>query len=284
MIKASRRKGKASPLDRVYSLCHEYIPPPIVSAETVKLNNARASLHQAYASMIEKFDSLPFVIFLLNWIEEPGIENDTLTDVELLLLYGFIDQIPAAGIYLTTAEAKLIEHATILDAIRSEKAINIMQQEQMVVTYLAFRNWLSWETFGYFSKCEDPDLLRIKNRFLNYQLFIQFISSLKLAGQLVAKLLYFGERRSLDDVLSLDVKSIDFQANQIQYGKELISYPAHILTSITQLLGNRRRGRVFLGRQNAPLNASTIFRNFKSAGSKAGLGTSFCPSCLTANI
>lgn len=98
--------------------------------------------------------------------------------------------------------------------------------------------------------------------------------------QLVAKLLYFGGTRTLEEILSLEIQHIDFKGEKIFFNGLGIKYPIHVFTHIQNVVKNRTIGRLFLGRQNLPLYPSTIFRNFKIAGKKAGLGDCFTPKDL----
>lgn len=104
--------------------------------------------------------------------------------------------------------------------------------------------------------------------------------------QLLAKLLYYGGSRTLDEVLSLDLKDVDYKEQVIRYGSQLIAYPAHVFSDIQALTEGRPKpsGRIFIGRQNANLNPATVFRNFKEAGSRIGLGDSFSPKSLTTSV
>ncbi len=271
-------------LEKIFSICHKHIAPHILASENLELYKARHSLHQAYEKMIDKFDTLPFVAVLLNWLDEPGIDVETTHNMHTILSEGLLKLNAKSGLYLTVADAKKNDLTGVVDKIRSTITMTHEEREQVVETYFAFLNWLSWETYGYFPRCEDFDLIRTKNRFLTHALFIKFLSFLGIKEQAVAKLLYFGERRTLEDVLRLEIEQINFDTCVIQYSEDLISYPLHVITNIQQIIDSRKSGRVFLGRQNAPLNASTIFRNFKDAAVQAGVGESFCPSALTANF
>lgn len=61
----------------------------------------------------------------------------------------------------------------------------------------------------------------------------------------------------------------------------VVSYPLHVFADIKAIIGKRTTGKVFRGRQNAPLNQTTVFRNFKKAGVKSGLGSNVTPAYLT---
>ena len=76
---------------------------------------------------------------------------------------------------------------------------------------------------------------------------------------------------------------IDFEKKLIKYKNQLVSYPGHVFADIKTLIEQKTSGQVFLGRQNAPLNPATIFRNFKEAALKVGLGQSFSPAMLILN-
>lgn len=61
-----------------------------------------------------------------------------------------------------------------------------------------------------------------------------------------------------------------------------IDYPPQVLNDLKSLVGERRVGPVFLGRNNTCINPSTIFRNFKEVGPALGL-LEFSLKALTEN-
>ncbi len=277
-------KAFKSPLEAIVKICQRYIPPKSLEKSTSTIMQAKNTLHQAYEDMILSLAKLPFIAIFLVWLEDPRTTFELANNAKLLLEMGFIGIQGEDGKTWTIADAHEFDHNIIIDAIRCNQEINQDLQETFVATYLSFLHWLSMETYGYFPECKDPDLLRTANRVLAHSLFIKFID--KLSGEkerLVAKLLYFGGTRTLDEILKVDLKNVDFDKRVIQYGFYRVSYPAHVFADIQKLAGKKKTGRLFIGRKNAPLSPPTIFRNFKQAATEVGLGQTFGPAILTAS-
>ena len=203
---------------------------------------------------------------------------------QMLVEHGYIGITDTKKNAWTLEDARGFDHSTVLDAIRSQKDITLFTREYLVTTYINFMQWLSNETHGYIERLEDPDLVRARGRAFEYLRFIKFLDALKEKEQLVAKLLYFGGTRFLDEILDLQVENVDFEKKMIQYKNQLVSYPGHVFSDISALIGKKTRGQIFSGRQNAPLNPATIFRNFKEAALKVGLEQSFSPAVLILNV
>lgn len=222
----------------------------------------------------------------LTWIKYVRtIENDFFDPQNLNFLKIIVDEgsIPFEknGEMLTLSQINTADLTFPLEKIRSSPNLSIAVKEACVRIYLLFLRWLSLSTLEYIPSIEDPDKAKIQGRVISRDQFTKLILNLDEKGQLVAKLLYFGGSRTLEEVLSLKLEDVNFKQSLIRYGTQLVSYPAHVFSDIKVLTTPRKTGRIFLGRQNAPLNRVTIFRSFKEAGSLAGLGTDFSPKGLT---
>lgn len=184
---------------------------------------------------------------------------------------------------LTIKSVENLDHTKIIDQIRCTRTFSILLRENLILAYLSFFNWLSELTDHFLPALVDPDASRWNRRVIPFPIFIRFLSQLKDNEQVVAKLLYYGGSRTLEEVLSLDLKDVDFKSGFIYFGTQFISYPQHIFNDIKVITNTRSSGKIFKGRQNAPLNPATIFRNFKEAAIKVGLGQIFSPKLLTTN-
>lgn len=123
-----------------------------------------------------------------------------------------------------------------------------------------------------------------QGRALPYPSFVSFLSALSNdKSRLVASLLYYGGSRTLEEVLQITLKDVDFEKKVVYFKSTPVNYPAHVFNDIKAIVKPRTSGRLFIGRQGSALNPATIFRNFKEAGVKIGLGSLFTPACLTAN-
>lgn len=171
-----------------------------------------------------------------------------------------------------------------IEKIRSIKDFDIMEREILTAHYLDFINWLHAIAFFSVSDIEDPDKQKTLHRWLKYDVFIKLLTKLDDRCQLVAKLLYFGGSRVLAEILDLDVRDVDFDRRVIAYDTFEISYPLHVIDDIKNLIGDRKKGKVFLGKNKTSLNAATIFRNFKEAASQVGLNEEFSPKMLSTDV
>ncbi len=242
-------------------------------------------LYKDVHEAVFKFVQQPLFIAFFSWANEMQISDPSLENYAYILINeGFLSLLDNDGIIYTIASAKHFDHKEILNKIRSRRELSLAVRERLVDAYLSFTRYLETETFDYVCRAFDPDEVKRQGRAIHYSMFIKFLEHLDEKGQLIAKLLYFGGSRTLDDILSLDLKDVDFQNLAIRFGSQHISYPAHIFSDISALAQNRVSGRLFFGRQNAPLNPATIFRNFKEAGSRVGLGDSFSPKSLTTSM
>ena len=97
----------------------------------------------------------------------------------------------------------------------------------------------------------------------------------------VAKLLYYGGNRTLEEILRINLDQVDFKKHQIKFDDYLIKYPEHVLCDIKALTAPRRNGRVFEGRQKAALNPRTVYRHFQEAAATIGLDPAFNVKWLT---
>lgn len=275
----------ANPIDTALKLCERYIPRKTILKSDAAFVQERAALHEANKKIIEKISQHSLLVAFIVWIKEiASLYPDVAHAATLLLEYDFIGVADKKGKIWTIADAHGFDHRLVIDAVRCQHELPLQMREQLVKAYIAFMQWMSVETHGYISKIEDHDVARTSGRLLAYPLFISFLCALKEKEkeQLVAKLLYFGGSRTLDEVLKLQLEAVEFEKKVVRYDSLIVSYPAHVFADIQSIAGKRKRGRVFLGRQNVPLSHTTIFRNFKEAALEAGLGQSFSPAILTA--
>jgi len=258
------------------------------SCDTIERESGNIkTAHNAYLRAIIKE---PFAAFFIRWIKEVAYSQfTTLDSARSLLANDLIGSYDIEGNIWTIGMAHSFEHKEILSAIRCKREWTILKRENLVSTYIEFINWLSKETYGYIPNLSDPDLIKTKNRLLEFSKFIQFLDALSNEKtQLVAKMLYFGGDRTLDHVLKLVIEQINLDKMSIDWTpseSDLLDftrkeYPEHVFNDIKSIIGNRKEGLLFLGRQDAPLNDATIFRHFNEAALKVGLGESFGPKRL----
>jgi len=243
-------------------------------------------LERAIFESTASFKKVPLIAAFLEWMlvlftANPPATKEDIEDAKFLLKHGFIRIKDPKGGTWTIYHASQQDPNDIYEAIRCRKELPLSQRERLVNSYNSFMVYLEFRTHNYVIAKFDRDRQFVKNRNVKIEEFALFADQLKEPLQLVAKLLYYGGDRTLDEVLKLTIPQIDFEENLIQFGTQNVPYPAHIFADIQAIIGRRSTGKVFLGRQKSPLNPATVFRNFKEASSKSGLTLLYLPSHLT---
>lgn len=271
-----------NPSEAILNLCKKHIPEKTILNSSTALTEERAALHEAHRKIVKKIAEHPFLVIFVLWTQEiASLHPEMVHAAKVLLEQGFIGIADKKGQIWTIEDAHGFDHRVVLNAIRCQPEMPLETREQLVSAYISFMQWLSQETHGYFNNLEDPDVISTRGRVLAHPLFINFLNALNAKEQLVAKLLYFGGSRTLDEVLNLQLDAIDLEKHIIHFESQQVHYPTHVFADIQAIAGKKKQGRLFLGRQNAPLSPPTIFRNFKKAALQVGLGQTFAPAVLT---
>lgn len=226
----------------------------------------------------------PLLAAFLAWSKIGLVGNGIPNNSRKLLDRKIIPFIDSKKKLVPIKKASRKEINSAIEKIRSIKDFDIMEREILTAHYLDFINWLHTIAFFSVSDIEDPDKQKTLHRWLKYDIFIKLLTKLDDRCQLVAKLLYFGGSRVLAEILDLDVRDVDFDRRVITYDTFEISYPLHVVEDIKNLIGDRNKGKVFLGKNKTSLNAATIFRNFKEAASQIGLNGEFSPKMLSTDV
>ena len=259
----------------------------IPERELIKDSEAFIHQQQSMQSKVDDFfrtiSNRLFLSTFLVWVKDPrnAMSSKIREYVKQLCFDKLITFEDQDHNLLILDQIKSSDLTKTIDEIRCRQTIAISDKETLVELYIIFTIWLQTFTYGFIHAVEDPDLAKSKGRLISLHQFNKFLEKLDQKGQLVAKLLYFGGSRTLDEVISLKLENVNFKTSYIRYKSQLISYPTHVFADIKALIESRKQGRVFLGRQDSPLNPATIFRKFKEAGSLAGFGDSFSPKALT---
>lgn len=267
----------------LFDLSENKYPKKNLKKACSRFEEQREILDLAYKSSQKVFAEIPFLaaflIVMKERLEKFKDCQECIEEAKMLLENGFI------GIYdnrgnIWTLENVAKQNANIIyQAIRCHRKWPMKIREKLVIAYYRILNDLDIATKGYIKIIEKTDAEITVDRVINREFFIKFLDELNEKPQLVAKLLYFGGNRTLDEVLQLSLEDVIFEKRLIKFGSQEISYPSHIFVDISAISENRSKGKVFLGRQNLPLNQATIFRNFKEAAHKLGLAA-FSPSTL----
>jgi len=277
--------GGSDSFEYFLNYCKSKLPSQNLEHACDTFSKEKERLDEQMNKSIMTFSKEPLLAALLVWIKDIVQDSSQRLLAKILLENDLIGIQNESGQVWTLADAKNFDHPNVIEAIRCRRDWAFSLRENLVKCYLDFINWLAKATYGYIPGLEDPDLLRVQGRSLSYSIFIEFLSKLKEGDQLIAKLLYFGGSRTLDDVLTLSLEDVDFKNRIITYGMQPLEYPLHVFSDIKELSQGRKKGKVFFGRRgkSTALNPATIFRNFKEAAKEVGLGSEFTPKVLTTN-
>lgn len=230
------------------------------------------------------FRDIPLFSAFLEWMEKAYSQNQEEIE-QAKLLWKFINWKASDGSTWTIHDASLSDPNKMYENIRCQREWSLSLREKLVNAYKQFIIYLSFRTSSYVKYGFELDLEKklIMNRVVKLEEFALYADHLKDKIQLIAKLLYYGGDKTLEEILELTIPSINSEKHQITFGTQVVSYPRHVFVDINAIIGKRTKGKLFLGRQNAPLNSTTVFRNFKEAGIKSGMGAHFSPAYLTKN-
>lgn len=241
----------------------------------------RDRLHGEIASFSKVAKEISLLAAFFVWAKEYTMQSLLEDNSPLLVKNEFINFKNKSGSFTKIKDINEKGIKSDLERIRCHKGLTIAQRETLVQNFIDFFNWLANQTLFYHLKIVDPDKSQSQNRALAHEDFVDLLTHLDKRYQLIAKLLYFGGRRTLDEVITLNIEEVDVKNRLINYEDTSVSYPLHVFEDIKTLVDARTSGNLFIGRQGAPINPSTIFRNFKEVANLLGLGDSFSPKTLT---
>lgn len=272
--------------ESVLNCCEAKLPNQNLAKFYYDFSAEKEQFHQQIKTGLERISQQPFLAAFLAWVKEITSDSSTINfeTIIMLLENDFIGITDENGRIWTLANAKIFDHRKVIEAIRCHLEWSLILRENLVSAYLDFMEWLSNATFGYIGKLEDPDQVCCQGRAISHSTFINFLMKLTGKDQLVAKLLYFGGSRTMDEVLNLKIEDVSISRRSICFNSQEVTYPLHVFADINVLAKQRRKGLLFIGRQNALLNPATLFRSFKEAAVQIGLGNFFTPKRLTINL
>lgn len=170
-----------------------------------------------------------------------------------------------------------------LGQIRCLMGPSIVESERLVELIVDFFTWLHEQSDQLTPKVDDPDLELVKNKSISHDKFIRLLACLDDRCRIIAKLLYFGTARSVEEIVEIQIEDIEFKKCRIYFQNHSEIFPVHVIEDIRRLIRTRSSGPVFLGRNNTLIHSSTVFRNFKTVGSSLDLGESFSPKTLASS-
>lgn len=252
---------------------------------TDEFNEVFNTYKKMKADFYEKIKDIPLIYIISIWakrqIKDNELGHSVLKSIEELLEKGIIPITNRDGSYFSLGQFSNVCFNRVIRDIRCSDYFNFYKREMLVIHYMEFSEWLSDITMGVIYRAIDKDRSMTEGKELKFMDFMNFMNQLNEKYHLIAKLIYFGGVVSLDEILSIDIKNVFFDDREIQFSNVRFRYPSHVFNDIKRLVGDKKEGRIFLGRESRPLNPSTIFRNFSEAAKKAGLGSDFTPNTLS---
>lgn len=241
----------------------------------------RDHLHGEIAKFSKVAKEISLLAAFFVWAKEYTMKSLLEDNLLLLVRNEFISFENKSGHFTKIKDVTEKGIKSDLERIRCCHELTIDQRETLVQNFIDFFNWLANQTLFYHLKVIDPDKSQSQNRVFSHEDFIDLLTHLDKRCQLIAKLLYFGGRRTLDEVITLNIEDVDLKNHLINYEDTSASYPLHVFEDIKTLVDARTLGKLFIGRQGSPINPSTIFRNFKEVANLLGFGETFSPKTLT---
>ncbi len=226
------------------------------------------------ASFQADISQMPYLAFVMLWAS--SIKEDSIFGERyILMMRELLENNLIPHRQLTAGQAAKIDPEHIFNNIRCYKKWSLDKREDYIALYCQFTAWASETTFGYFTKTQDPDRQVTMNRSLPYDTYIKIAKELSDRDRILAKIFYLGGSRPLEEVLSLQIKDVNFENNTLTLSQEQIYYPKHVLEDIQEYIGNRKSGYVFLGRHGEKIDHTVPYRALKNVILKLNLDPSF---------
>ncbi|MGA8163964.1 MAG: hypothetical protein WB791_02940 [Waddliaceae bacterium] len=237
-------------------------------------NTYRESLAKAekfFSRFKNEVEQVPFEFAIEHWlgVHAPAVGLDDACDVfEILVSEKVIRLEDDSGKVLTLGDQAILGHVRYIEAIRCLQTIPLIKRERMVNIYLQFSKHLSQATLGFIPAQEDPDRMKVENKAVPYDEFMDFIHHLSERDALMAFLMYFDEP-SMTEVIDLKLSQVDFIQGIVTFGKRQAIYPTHVMQRLHRfVVGKNTDDLVFQNRNHEAVNRSRIYRAFKNASSK----------------
>lgn len=176
---------------------------------------------------------------------------------------------------MSFAEFSKLNPAMVIDEIRTLQNWSIEKREVFVEFYSEFSTWLSKNTFGMIPVGVDHDREMTQQRKMPFETYVKFIANLDLRERVLAKIFYLGGTVALEDVLSLQIKDIDFKNCAIKVGSVSIKFSDHVIEDLKLFIDGRKKGFVFTGRNNERINHTVPYRALKTVAVKLGMDPDF---------
>jgi hypothetical protein len=245
------------------------------------------TLHKQVAAFKDSIVNIPLSAMVLLWGElicdDKVFGSRYLGMLRELIEKGLLPLIAGKKKTITLQDLAQQDPSSVIEKIRCYSSWDVSRREDCVLLYTTFSEWLSKETFGYIPEAKDLDRIATQKRQIPFDTYIKILSHMDLREQILAKMFYLGGSRGLEEVLSVEIKQIDFSRFLIHFSDD-ISYPQHLFGDIKEYIQNRKKGYVFVGRNEERISTTTPFRTLKKIASDLGLGAEFTFKDFTKNV
>lgn len=186
-----------------------------------------------------------------------------------LLEKNLIPILNSQGEKMTLEEFQRVGHQPILEAIRCVKEWGFIQKEEAIQCYIQYSHALSRLTKNFIPPGYDPDRVRVRNRSVKYEVFIEFVQHLSERDALIAKLLYFGSP-SLDEVVSLKKNAIIHDDSSIRFQEGRVVFPMHVMQDLLSYISEKKDAQelVFTNVRGAEVERAHLNHAFSRASEK----------------
>jgi len=246
---------------------------PVLDRQT-EIIQQREALSEQIDSFQSALSGLPYLSLIMLWAASIH-EDRVFGERYILMMTQLLENNVLPHRSLTIHQAASTNPEEIVSNIRCCNKWAIDTREDYVSLFCQFTSWAAEITFGYLAKFQDPDRQATMSRSLEYETYIKILKELSERDRILAKMFYLGGGRSLEEVLSLKIKDINFANNILRLSDEQVSYPRHVLEDIKAFIGGRKTGYVFLGRHGEKIDHTVPYRALKTVISKLGLDSSF---------
>lgn len=273
----------SNPYRQFKNLCLEMNPhkkSELLVEESVHFASKCEKINQSVEQFKQSISSIPFLSVILFWgqqiVKDKILGINHLNLMRTLIERKLIPIFKSKAVLMTFQDYTQIDHEAIINRIRSNQELYIQKREELVSFYVFFSNWVSQITYGYIENATDTDRKIAARRRLHYESYIELLSLLPERERLLTKLYYLGGERSLDEVLSLEVRNVDFAKHIIHFSDHFVRYPAHVVEDLKIYIGEREKGFVFKKKKGSDrINHTVPYRAFKQAIKKLNLPSSF---------
>lgn len=178
------------------------------------------------------------------------------------------DQLLTLNYFQEKGEEK---HKKIIEEIRCVSDMPTAIKEELVQCYVDFTHYLNQNTFGIIPIAYDPDRFYASHKIVDYDDFMEFVQLLSERDALIAKLLYFGVP-TVEEVIFLKYGQLDFNDCIINFSKQSIKYPKHLMLELLNFSGKKKKNAsIFLNYKGNQIVRTHLNQSFGRASKEINL-------------